>query len=143
MTATGWRAWGVSAQPYAAVAAGSMLGGSVRWLASELLHGWLGPAFPWGTLFVNTSGSFLIGWYAAMFLAGGRLAAGPLQRHFMMAGVCGGYTTFSIFSIETIRLLESGESTLAAINVVGSTCGWILAVWAGFSTGSRRDSRPS
>ena len=127
---------------YLAVAAGSLLGGTARWLASEVLHAWLGAGFPWGTLFVNISGSFLIGWYAAVSAPFGRTAAKPIQRHFVMTGICGGYTTFSIFSLETVRLLENGNHGLALINVSVSTAGWLLAVWAGFALATRL-TRPS
>ncbi|MCA1788372.1 MAG: CrcB family protein, partial [Thioalkalivibrio sp.] len=87
---------------YLAAGLGSMIGGSARWLASDLMLVGLGPGFPWGTLFVNVSGSFLIGFYAALAGPGGRFVAGPAQRHFLMTGVFGGYTTFSIFSLEAI-----------------------------------------
>lgn len=122
---------------YLAVALGSVLGGTLRWLASEaLLHG-LGPGFPWGTLFVNVTGSFAIGFYAAATGPDGRLFPGPAQRQFVMAGICGGYTTFSIFSLETIRLLEAGALRIAALNVAVSVTLWLVAVWAGFALATR------
>jgi CrcB protein len=100
---------------YLAVALGSAVGGTARWVASEALAG--GAGFPWGTLFVNATGSWLIGLYAALTVPGGRIAAGPLQRHFVMTGICGGYTTFSVFSLETVRFLEDGRLGLAGLNI--------------------------
>lgn len=125
------------ARLYLAVGLGSALGGGARWLASDLLAGWLGAGLPWGTLFVNVTGSWLIGLYAALTAPGGRFAAGPLQRHFVMAGVCGGYTTFSVFSLETVRLLEAGRPAMAAAYVGVSVAGWLAAVWAGYGLGMR------
>ncbi|HEV7368901.1 CrcB family protein [Arenibaculum sp.] len=122
---------------YLAVGLGSALGGGARWLASDLLAGWLGTGSLLGTLFVNVTGSWLIGLYAALAAPGGRFAAGPLQRHFMMAGVCGGYTTFSVFSLETVRLVEAGRPGMAAAYVGMSVAGWLAAVWAGYGLGTR------
>lgn len=122
---------------YACVAAGSAIGGCTRWLASEMLHGWLGVGFPWGTLFVNVTGSFLIGFYAALTGPDGRLLVGPVQRQFVMTGICGGYTTFSIFSLETLDLFKAGESGLAGLNIGVSAVAWVAAVWLGYAAASR------
>ncbi len=122
---------------YAAVAFGSALGGTARWLAGEALHDWVGSGFPWGTLFVNATGSFLIGVYAALAVADGRLLASPRQRQFVMTGFCGGYTTFSIFSFETVRLIEAGRHVLAGVNVAVSVVVWLGCVWAGWALATR------
>ncbi len=114
-----------------------MIGGSARWLISDLMLVGLGSGFPWGTLLVNVSGSFLIGFYAALAGPGGRILAGPVQRHFFMTGVFGGYTTFSIFSLETIRLVEAGQFAAAGFNLTLSLIAWVMAVWAGFALGRR------
>ena len=98
------------ARLYLAVALGSAIGGSLRWLASELIHAWSGAGFPWGTLFVNVTGSLAIGFYAALAGPDGRLLAGARQRQFVMTGICGGYTTFSVFSLETLRLAQAGAA---------------------------------
>jgi len=122
---------------YAAVGLGSVIGGSLRWLASEALRAALGPDFPWGTLCVNVSGSFLIGFYAAMAGPDGRLLAGPVQRQFVMTGFCGGFTTFSIFSLDTVLLVEAGDIRTAAAFVGASLALWFAAVWAGFGFATR------
>jgi CrcB protein len=122
---------------YVAVALGSALGGTARWLAGEALHDWAGTGFPWATLFVNVTGSFLIGLYAALAGPDGRLLAGPRQRQFVMTGICGGYTTFSIFSLETVRLVEAGRHALAGLNVALSVGLWLASVWAGWALANR------
>ncbi|MGH6618655.1 MAG: CrcB family protein, partial [Alphaproteobacteria bacterium] len=87
---------------------------------------------PWGTLFVNVTGSFAIGFYATLAGPKGRLAAGPVQRQFVMTGICGGYTTFSMFSLDTLRLLQDGNPRAAAFNVALSVIAWLAAVWLGY-----------
>jgi fluoride exporter len=122
---------------YLAVGLGSAIGGTARWLVSGLVEGWLGSGFSWGTLFVNVTGSFLIGFYAALAAPGGRLFPGPRQRHFVMDGICGGYTTFSIFSLEALRFAQAGSIGLAGLHVGASLVGWLVAVWAGFAWATR------
>jgi CrcB protein len=129
--------WRETAALYAAVALGSALGGTARWLAGGALHDWAGPGFPWGTLFVNATGSFLIGAYAALAGPDGRLLASPRQRQFVMTGICGGYTTFSIFSLETVRLIEAGRLALAGVNISVSIVLWLGSVWAGWTLATR------
>ena len=122
---------------YAAVALGSAIGGVLRALASVFIQGHLDPGFPLATLFVNMTGSFVIGIYAALTGSEGRLLAGPRQRQFVMTGICGGYTTFSMFSLETFRLLQAGDLRGAGLNVSVSVLGWLLAVWLGYALGIR------
>jgi len=114
---------------YGCVAVGSVLGGVARYLASLAIQ--FGPPFPWATLFVNVTGSFIIGFYAALGGPDGRLFASAPQRQFVMTGFCGGYTTFSTFSLETFRLLQSGDGRTALVNIVASVVAWLLAVWLG------------
>lgn len=122
---------------YLAVGLGAALGSLARALVSLWLLALLGPAFPWGTLAVNVLGSFLIGLYATLSEPGGRLFASPAQRQFVLAGFCGGVTTFSIFSLEVVLLLDRGAAGLAAANVVASVLLWLLAVGAGYRLGRR------
>jgi CrcB protein len=128
---------GESRRLYAAVAAGSALGALARYLCSVAAVALLGPAFPWGTLTVNVLGSFLIGLYASLSEPDGRLLASPAQRQFVMAGFCGGFTTFSIFSLETLLLVDRQEFHLAAIYVTVSVALWLASVWIGYRIGSK------
>lgn len=116
-----------------AVAAGAAIGGVLRAGASIASVGLLGPGFPWGTLAVNAIGSFVIGAYATLTGPDGRVLASSRQRQFVMAGFCGGFTTFSVFGLETFRFAAEGRHLLAAANVAGSVATWFLAVWAGYS----------
>jgi len=120
---------------YACVAAGSVLGGLARYLVSLLIL----PvsAFPLATLFVNVTGSFIIGFYATLTGPDGRLFATAQQRQFVMTGLCGGYTTFSSFSLDTVRLLRAGMAETALLNIAVSVVTWLLAVWLGYAVANR------
>lgn len=122
---------------YISVAVGSVVGGVARYLASVLFMSQVGDGFPWSTLFVNVTGSFIIGFYSALTGPDGRLFASPRQRQFVMVGFCGGYTTFSAFSLETLRLVQSGNVHAAAVNVGVSVVGWLTAVWIGHALAAR------
>jgi fluoride exporter len=122
---------------YISVALGSIVGGVARYLVSVLFLSQLGNGFPWGTLFVNVTGSFIIGFYAALTGPDGRLFVSPRQRQFVMVGICGGYTTFSAFSLETLRLVQSGNIQAASLNLFVSVVGWLTAVWLGHALAAR------
>jgi len=111
------------------VGAGGFLGASARYLVGGLVYRWLTPQFPYATLFINVSGCFGIGLLAV--LAEERFGIGPEARLFWMAGVLGGYTTFSTFGYETFTLARDGSYVLAAVNVVGQVLLGLIAVWAG------------
>ncbi len=121
---------------YSAVAAGSIVGGIARWLVSELLLATFPLGLPWGTLFVNVTGSLLIGFYAAIAGPDGRIMPGAAQRQFFMTGVCGGYTTFSAFSLESVRLIAAGDLYVGVLNIGVSVLSWLVAVWLGFAAGT-------
>jgi len=120
---------------YACVATGSVLGGLARWLASLLILPISG--FPLATLFVNVTGSFIIGFYATLSGPDGRVFATAQQRQFVMTGFCGGYTTFSSFSLDTVRLLRAGMTETAFLNIALSVVTWLLAVWLGYAAAAR------
>ena len=122
---------------FVAVGLGASLGSVARYLASLATLHLLGSGFPWGTLAVNVLGSFLIGLYSTLTEPDGRLMASPATRQFVLAGVCGGFTTFSIFSLETLRLAERGAFALAGTNVAASVILWLVAVWTGYRIGQR------
>ena len=112
-----------------------MLGGIARYVASLVIQ--LGPGLPWATLFVNVTGSFIIGFYSTLSGPDGRLLASTRQRQFVMTGFCGGYTTFSTFSLETFKLLQAGMTRIAFTNIAVSIVTWLLAVWLGHALASR------
>lgn len=122
---------------YLAVGLGSAVGGTARWLISAGLQDLPAGGFPWGTLFVNVTGSLLIGFYAALAGPDGRLFPGPRHRQFVMTGLCGGYTTFSIFSLETLQLAGAGRAGLASLYVGVALAGWLVAVWIGYALAMR------
>lgn len=132
-----WRPVRAAAVLYGLVAAGTVIGAVARVLLGLATRAVLDPAFPWDTALVNTLGSFLIGFYATLTEPDGRVFASPRQRLFVMGGFCGGFTTFSIFSLDTLLLARTGELTLAALNVGGSVAAWLLSVWAGYLLGSK------
>ena len=113
------------------VGIGSALGGMARYGVALGLARLLGETFPWATLFVNVTGSFVIGLFFTLTAAGGRLPVSPDWRLFVMVGICGGYTTFSSFSLQTLALLRDGEQTLAGLNIAGSLILCLAAVWLG------------
>jgi fluoride exporter len=90
---------------------------------------------PWGTLFVNVLGSFLIGLIAALTLSRTSSAA-QLARDFLMVGVLGGFTTFSAFSLQTLMLLRDGKLADAMLNMALSVIVCLIAVFLGFLLGS-------
>jgi len=91
---------------------GAAIGANLRYLVGQAMANWLGLGFPWGTLTINATGSFLIGIVAT--LLGERLSVGPEWRLILVVGVLGGYTTFSTFSLDAVNLF-SGSRWLAGI----------------------------
>jgi CrcB protein len=115
------------------IAVGGALGSLARYWISEALALALGPAFPWGTLLVNVTGSFVIGLAAGGTIGDMRLIASPFVRHFVMVGLCGGYTTFSAFSLQTVSMLQAGDVGRASLNVFASVATCLVATWAGYA----------
>ncbi|MDQ2740723.1 MAG: fluoride efflux transporter CrcB [Chloroflexota bacterium] len=97
---------------------GGALGSGARYGVALWAAARFGPAFPWGTLMVNVAGSFLIGLLATLANELGRI--GPEGRVFLLVGVLGGFTTFSSFSLETVRLMEHNEPARALANILVS-----------------------
>jgi CrcB protein len=114
------------------VAAGGALGSIARyWLAVGVAR-LTGPQFPWGTILINIGGSFVIGFFAALTAAGaGRLSVPSDLRTFVMVGICGGFTTFSSFSLQTLELLRDGRTPQALANIGLSVMLCLGAVAAG------------
>ena len=116
---------------YAWVAIGSALGGIARYWCSGLAARAMGETFPWGTLLINIVGSFVIGFFATLTGPDGRIFVGTTARQFVMVGICGGYTTFSSFGLQTLNLANDGEWLYAGANVLASVLACLAAVWFG------------
>lgn len=117
---------------YLWIAAGAALGGMLRYYLSGVVLRFAGGIFPWGTLVVNVTGCLFIGFFAALAGPEGRLIVPPHIRLFVMTGFCGGYTTFSTFGFETLRLVQDGEWMYAGWNVASSVAMCLAGVWAGY-----------
>lgn len=116
---------------YLLIALGSALGGVGRfWLSGQVAERF-GESFPWGTVLVNISGCLVIGLFASLTAPDGRWFVPGVWRQFFMIGVCGGYTTFSSFSLQTLSLAMGGEWLAAALNIILSVMLCLLAVWVG------------
>ena len=113
------------------VAAGGALGSVLRYLVGLWTLRSFGPSFPWGTLTVNITGSFLIGVFAEVIAR--KFGASAEMRVFLITGILGGYTTFSAFSLDAITLFERGEPVTALIYVVSSVLLSALAVFVGLA----------
>ncbi|MCX6876125.1 MAG: fluoride efflux transporter CrcB [Verrucomicrobia bacterium] len=110
---------------------GGGLGSGLRYLISGVVADRCGEAFPWGTLVANVSGSLAIGCFATLTGPDGRWLVPPGARVFFMIGICGGYTTFSSFSLQTLSLVRDGEWLKAGANAVLSFTMCMAAVWLG------------
>ena len=119
-----------------AVALGGAFGSVARyWVAL-----WAAPlsrSLPWGTIGINVLGSFAIGFFGTLTLATGRFPVSDTGRLFFMVGVCGGFTTFSSFSLQTLDLLRAGAAGRALVNIGASVALCLLAVAAGHTAASR------
>jgi CrcB protein len=118
---------------YMWIAIGSALGGMARHWCTMAAAAWFGAAFPWGTLCINIIGSFVIGLFFALTGPSGRLDVPLDAQLFVMTGVCGGYTTFSAFSLQTLTLFQSGDFLRGGAYILASVVLCLLAVWAGYA----------
>src|SRR5215510_1480007 len=116
---------------YLWVAIGSALGGMARHWCTIVVAKWMGAAFPWGTLFINIVGSFVIGLFFTVTGVDGRFEVPNDAKAFVMVGICGGYTTFSSFSLQTLALAQEGQWLYAGANVLLSVISCLVAVWLG------------
>ncbi len=117
---------------YLWVAIGGALGSVARYGLNGLISHLFGESFPWGTMVINVTGSFAIGFFATLTGTDGRIFAPASVRTFFMIGVCGGYTTFSSFSLQTLNLLNDGEWLYAGANILLSVVLCLAGVWLGF-----------
>jgi fluoride exporter len=127
---------------YLWIALGGALGSVARFWLWGVVTNRAGDMFPWGTIIVNVTGSFAIGTLAAISGPEGRWPGSPFIRQFLMVGICGGYTTFSSFSLQTLDLMRDGEYAHACANVLLSVALCLLGVWLGHRLGMSMLSRP-
>lgn len=114
------------------VAAGGAIGSVARYLVGAGVTKMLGDYFPWGTMIINVTGSFLIGLFIALFATEWHLPQ-PM-RIFLVVGICGGYTTFSTFSLDSYGLIQKGEAVAAAAYMIGSVLLSVTALFVAMLT---------
>jgi CrcB protein len=114
-----------------AVSVGGLLGANARYLIGLWAAARWGTLFPWGTLLINVSGSFVLGFYLTLVTE--RFTGRPTTRLFLATGFLGAYTTFSTFSFETLQLIERGEVSAALAYIAASLTAGLLAVIAGIA----------
>jgi fluoride exporter len=119
---------------YLWVAIGGALGSVGRFWLNGFVVARAGDNFPWGILIINVLGSFAIGIFAAI------PATHDSARKFLMVGICGGFTTFSAFSLQTLELAQRGDWLRAGANILGSVALCLVAVWLGYLIGASFDS---
>jgi fluoride exporter len=115
---------------YLLVFLGGGLGAMLRHGVNRLGMAWLGPSFPWNTLFVNVAGGLLMGLFISVFAYRGEHFSQPMQL-FLTTGILGGFTTFSAFTLDTVRLWQSGQVLVAGGYVAGSVGLAIVGLSAG------------
>jgi CrcB protein len=119
---------------YIVIGLGGALGSMLRfglgsWIDSGAVK--TGVIFPWGTVVVNITGCFVIGFIATISAADGRIFLSPLARQFILIGILGGYTTFSSFSLQTLLLAQNNQWFGAAANVALSVVLCLVGTWLG------------
>ncbi len=114
---------------YLFVALGGIVGACCRYAISRFVAKLAGATFPYGTLLINVTGSFILGWF--MIWSTERALPDPRWRMFLAIGFCGAYTTFSSYAFETFAYFEQGQWVLFATNIIGNNLLCILAVIAG------------
>jgi fluoride exporter len=118
------------------IAAGGAIGTLARYGLSVIALP-ISKSLPWGTILINIVGSLVIGFFGTLTLASGRFPVSENMRLFVMVGLCGGFTTFSAFSLQTLDLMREGSIPRAAANILLSVILCIAAVAAGHILGAR------
>ncbi|HEU5123716.1 MAG TPA: fluoride efflux transporter CrcB [Verrucomicrobiae bacterium] len=126
---------------YLWVAIGGALGSVARFWMSGAIASRVGETFPVGTMVINILGSLLIGFAAGLSAPDGRWILSPATRQFVMIGFCGGYTTFSSFSLQTLKLIQDRQWLYAGGNILLSVTLCLIGVWLGFLLASVINSR--
>jgi CrcB protein len=125
-------AWREQVATVGAISIGGMLGANARYLVSRWATDHWGAAFPWSTLLINVTGSFVLGFYLTLVTE--RFSGRSTIRLFVATGFLGAYTTFSTFSYETVRLIQHGDATRALAYVATSLLVGLLAAVVGIVT---------
>jgi fluoride exporter len=128
---------------YLWVALGGALGSVARYWMTNAVAALTGPRFPWGTIAINVIGSFIIGFVAFLTTPVGRVSISFDVRAFILVGICGGYTTFSAFSLQTLELMRAGHWLEAGGNILLSVVACVFAVWAGYVLGTLFGAAPA
>ena len=118
------------------IAAGGALGTVGRYWVGIWMARW-SQSLPWGTIAINVTGSFAIAFFATLTTVAGRYPVSDVGRLFFMVGICGGYTTFSSFTLQTLDLLRGGAPGRALLNIGISVVLGMLAVSAGYLVAER------
>jgi CrcB protein len=118
---------------YVWIAIGSALGGVARHWCTLVATALLGATFPWGTLLINILGALVIGLFFALTGPDGRFDVPLDAKLFVMTGICGGYTTFSAFSLQTLSLFQGGAWLRGGAYIAASVVLCLIAVWAGYA----------
>jgi fluoride exporter len=116
---------------YVLIGLGGALGSIARFALNGFVSAHVGETFPWGTFVINVTGSFVIGFFATLTDPDGRVFVSSNTRQFFMTGICGGYTTFSSFSLQTLNLARDGEWMRAGGYTAGSVVACLFGVWLG------------
>ena len=117
---------------YLWVAIGGALGSVARFWLGNVVALAAGSAFPWGTLLINVVGSFVISFFSILTGGAQRFALPNEARIFVTVGICGGFTTFSSFSLQTVELMRSGQPARAGIYVAASVILCLAACALGY-----------
>lgn len=113
------------------ISIGAIVGANARWILSRYAARLLGPAFPYGTLFINVTGSFIVGFF--MIWATERVLIDPRWRLLIVVGFCGAFTTFSSFAFETMSFFEQGQWLLMWTNFLSNNLLCLGAALAGMA----------
>jgi len=119
---------------YICIGVGGGLGSVLRFMITTQMSSRFGNDFPFGTLLVNIIGSFLIGWFFYSSSTSGRIDLSENLKHLVLAGFCGGFTTFSSFSLQTLVLLRESAWLRAGGYITGSFFLCLFFVWLGYRT---------
>jgi CrcB protein len=114
---------------FVAISLGAIIGANARYLISRYAAKVLGPVFPYGTLFINVLGSFIVGFF--VIWTAERVLVDPRWRLLVVVGFCGGFTTFSSYAFETMAYFEQGQWLLMATNILANNLLCLVGALAG------------